>query len=123
MEIVDNSARVHQQEGSLRMKRRYNMHIVASAFGHGDLVWLHNPKRTKGISPKLRRPWEGPYVVVERLYNIVYRIQLGPWKKPKVVPRDCLWKYSGVECTDWFQGPVQDKSEDGSSRTTTQHEN
>ena len=54
METVHNFACVHQQEGSPRMKRRYDMRIVASAFGSGDLVWLHNPQRKKGISPKLR---------------------------------------------------------------------
>ena len=67
------------------------MHIVASTFGSGDLVWLHNPQRKKGISPKLRRPWEGPYVAVEQLNDVVYRIQWGPWKKPEVVHRDRLW--------------------------------
>lgn len=99
------------------------MCIVASTFGSGDLVWLHSPQRKKGISPKLRRPWEGPYVVAERLNDVVHSIQRGPRAKPKVVHRDHLWKYSGVECTDWFQGPVQDKSEDVSTRTTTQQEN
>ena len=123
VETVHNFARVHQQESSLRMKRWYDMRIVASTFGSGDLVWLHNPQRKKGISPKLRRPWEGPYVVVERLNDVVHRIQRGPRKKPKVVHRDRLWKYSGVERADWFQGPVEDKSEDVSSRATTQQEN
>lgn len=97
------------------MKRQYHMRIVASTFGRGHLVWLHNPQRKNVISPKLRRPWEGPYVFVERLNDVVYRIQQGPRKKPKVVHRDCLWKYSGVEHADWFQGPVQDKSEDVAS--------
>ena len=98
------------------------MRIVASSFGSGDLVWLHNPQRKKGISPKLRRPWEGPYVIVERLNDVVYRIQRGSRKKLKVVHRDRLWKCSGIERADWFQGPVQDKNEDVSSRTTTQQE-
>ena len=60
---------------------------------------------------------------MERLNDVVYRIQPGPRAKPKVVHRDRLWKYSGVECADWFQGPVQDKSEDVSTRTNTQQEN
>ena len=49
LETVHNFSRVHQQEGSLRMKKRYDMRIAASAFGSGDLVWLHNPQRKKGI--------------------------------------------------------------------------
>ena len=50
-------------------------------------MWLYNPQRKKGKSPKLSRPWEGPYVVVERLNDVVYRIQRGPRAKPKVVHR------------------------------------
>ena len=84
---------------------------------------LHNPQRKKRISPKLRRPWEGPYVAVEQLNDVVYRIKWGPWKKPEVVHRDRFSKYSGIEHADWFQGPVKDKSEDVSSCTTTQQEN
>ena len=57
METVHNFACLHQQEGSLKMKRRYDMRIVASTFRSGNLVWLHNPQRNKDISPKLRRPW------------------------------------------------------------------
>ena len=60
-----------------------------------------------------KQPWKGPYVFVEWLNDVVYRIQLGHRKKPKVlVHKDRLWKYSGV----------QDKSEDVSNRTTTQQE-
>ena len=53
-------------------------------------------------SPKLSRPWEGPYVVVERLNDVVYRIQRGPRAKPKVVLRDRLWQDRGDACADWF---------------------
>ena len=76
------------------------MRIVAPTFGSGDVVWLHNPQRKKGISPKLTRPWEGSYIVLERINDVVYRIQQGSLKKPNVVHRDCLWTYSGVERAD-----------------------
>ena len=113
VETIHNFVRVHQQEGSVKIKRWYDMRIVASTFGSGNLAWLHNPQRKKGISPKLRQPWKGPYVVVEWLNDVVYRIQRGHRKKPKVlVHKDRLWKYSGV----------QDKSEDVSNRTTTLQE-
>ena len=41
METVHNFACVHQQEGSLKMKRQYDMCIVASTFGSRYLVWLY----------------------------------------------------------------------------------
>ena len=27
----------------------------------GDGVWLHNPQRQKGRTPKFQRSWQGPY--------------------------------------------------------------
>ena len=71
--------------------------------------------RKEGRLGKVKTAMEGAYVVVEWLNDVVYRIQWSPWKKPKVVHRDRLWKYSRVECADLFQGPAQDKSEDVSS--------
>ena len=46
METVRNFSRVHQQEGSLKIKGRYNMHIVSPSFGSGDLkVASQSPKK------------------------------------------------------------------------------
>jgi len=40
-----------------------------------NAVGLHNPQRKKGRSPKLHRPWEGSFVVTDRLEDTFYRIQ------------------------------------------------
>ena len=61
---VHDFARDHQQAGSQRMKRRYDIRSEAFTFKKGGLVWLYNPQRKKGKSPKLSRSWDGPYVVV-----------------------------------------------------------
>ena len=65
-----------------RMKRYYNDKAGPQTFEPGQSVWLHNPKRRKGISPKLSRPWEGPYLMIECLNDVVYQIQLTPRAKP-----------------------------------------
>ena len=52
----------------------------------GDFVWLHRPVRRKGLSPKLQRPWSGPYEVVEVLSPQTYRIRLaGKGKRTTMV--------------------------------------
>ncbi|XP_076383913.1 uncharacterized protein LOC143261229 [Megalopta genalis] len=38
-----------------------------------EKVWLYQPQRTKGKCPKLQSAWEGPYVVQDRLNDIMYR--------------------------------------------------
>ena len=65
-------------------------------------VWLHNPQRKKGRSPKLSRNWEGPYVVVKQINDVVVQIKKGPQAKPKVVHINRLKPYTGGEYFGWF---------------------
>ena len=73
-----------------RMKHYYDTGSNAQTLEPGQHVWLHNPKRKKGVSPKLRQPWEGPYTVTERLNDVLYCIQQSPRAKKKVVHRNRL---------------------------------
>ena len=59
----------------------------------GDFVWLHNPARKVGRSPKLHRPWEGPYQVTAVLSECTCRIQWsqsGSRRRSMVVHHDRL---------------------------------
>ena len=44
-----------------KMKTQYNIRSNSVGFQEGDQVWLFNPKRHRGRSPKLQTNWEGPY--------------------------------------------------------------
>uniref|UniRef100_A0A8D8X1Z2 Integrase p58-like C-terminal domain-containing protein n=1 Tax=Cacopsylla melanoneura TaxID=428564 RepID=A0A8D8X1Z2_9HEMI len=76
-----------------RMKTRYDSLCNSVGFQVGDQVWLYNPKRRKGRSPKLQQDWEGPYNVITKINDVVYRIQKGPRGKFKVVHLDRLATY------------------------------
>ncbi|KAI5743998.1 hypothetical protein M8J77_024652 [Diaphorina citri] len=76
-----------------RMKTRYDLSCNSVGFQVGDLVWLYNPKRRKGHSPKLQQNWEGPYNVITRINDVVYRIRKGSKGKFKVVHLDRLAPY------------------------------
>ncbi|KAI5738446.1 hypothetical protein M8J77_007184 [Diaphorina citri] len=67
--------------------------VDSVGFQVGDLVWLYNPKRRKGHSPKLQQNWEGPYNVITRINDVVYRIRKGSKGKFKVVHLDRLAPY------------------------------
>ncbi len=66
-------------------------------------MWLFNPQRKKGISPKLQKPWHGPYLVVTKINDVIYCIQLSPRSKPKIVHHNRLWKYQGESPPTWLQ--------------------
>ena len=72
------------------MKERHDAASNCDQLNEGDPVWLHCPQREKGISPKLARQWQDPYLVTKRINDMVYRVQLKPLAKPKVVHRNRL---------------------------------
>ncbi|KAJ8938052.1 hypothetical protein NQ318_013960 [Aromia moschata] len=85
-----------------KMKQRLDTTSTEIAFKPGDAVWLYAPKRTKGKSPKLQSNWEGPYTIIKKINDLVYRIQLSPRSKPKVVHLERLARYTGHNPPDWF---------------------
>ena len=103
LDEVHNNVRRRIQIASDRMKTRYDLRANTSGFQEGDLVWLYNPRRRRGRSPKLQQDWEGPYSVIKRINDVVYRIQKGARARMKVVHVDRLARY---HCRD---GLVRDE--------------
>lgn len=92
---IHSTMRDNGLAASERMKTRYDRNANHSGFSEGTLVWLHNPVRRKGKSPKLQRRWEGPYKVVTRINDVTYRIQRQPRGALKIVHVDRLARYHG----------------------------
>uniref|UniRef100_A0A1B0DGB3 RNA-directed DNA polymerase n=1 Tax=Phlebotomus papatasi TaxID=29031 RepID=A0A1B0DGB3_PHLPP len=66
-------------------------------FLEGQDVWLYNPQRKKGRSPKLQSDWEGPYQVSQRINDVVYRIRKESRGRPRIVHVNRLAPYKGPE--------------------------
>ena len=79
----------------------------------------------KGCLPSWGRSWEGPYIVVKKINNLVYRIQLGPRSKPKVVHHNRLWVYSGNSKPTWFHSQLPESTDatSGDSRVSVSEDN
>jgi len=64
----------------------------------------------KGLSPKLDMKWQGPFLVIDKLSDVVFRIQRnGPRGLQKVVHFDNLKPYCGKPPKSWLNSkkPVQ----------------
>ena len=83
------------KESASHQKRYYDRNTQERRHSRGDLVWLHQVRLKKGTSPKLQNPWCGPWMVIDRLSDVTYRIQQGPSGKPKVIHIDRLKTYFG----------------------------
>ncbi|GBN12768.1 Retrovirus-related Pol polyprotein from transposon 297, partial [Araneus ventricosus] len=97
LESVHAFARERIKLASERMKTRYDSRATDHHFKEGDLVWMYNPKRRRGLSPKLQQNWEGPYTIVKKLNDVVYRVQRSPNAKPKVIHINRLAPYRATD--------------------------
>lgn len=62
-------------KASDRQKRYYDHNAKNTSFQEGDNVWLCNKKKKGGIYPKFTKSWEGPYTIVSKLSDLVYKIK------------------------------------------------
>ena len=96
LDEVHRMVRESSLKANMKMKTRYDRHANTNGYDEGNLVWLHNPLRRKGKSPKLQARWEGPFKVITRINDVTYRIKKGLKGKPKIVHIDRLARYHGV---------------------------
>lgn len=57
------------------MEQLQDQHAGDACYAVGDKVWLHNPRRKKGLYAKLRSPWEDSCTVLKWLSDIAYQIR------------------------------------------------
>ena len=100
-----------------RQKELYDRKVHGQPFKPGELVWLHSPAVPRGQSKKLHCPWTGPYRIVAKLSDAVYRIQHSQaHRKRPVVHFDRLKPCpQGVRLLTAVEGQAME----GQSRATT----
>ena len=104
-------AREHLNIESERQRQKYDQRLNQHTYDWGNAVWFYNPKKKNKISPCLQRPWEGPYVVLKRISDVVYRIQKTPQSKPRVIHHDRLRPYKGEAVPTWLPSQRGNSSE------------
>ena len=103
--------RAHQRaqactgKAAVHQKRNYDRKATSPGLQEGKFVWLHDPSKRKGISPKLQLRWKGPFLIVTQLSDVVFRIQKTPRSNPAIVHADRLKPYEGEELMKWTWEP------------------
>ena len=95
LQKVYNFARTDMAKASDRQKKTYDHRVHVILFSVGDLVWLRNPAKTRGMCPKLQPRWEGPYKTRRQISDLVLEIEKNKGSKPqrKIVHRNRLKPY------------------------------
>ncbi|XP_038062372.1 uncharacterized protein LOC119732841 [Patiria miniata] len=70
MQLAHERAREVLKCSARRQKKCYDQKTIGAKLKTGEFVWLHNPSKTKGLSPKLQRRWEGPYLILQKLSDV-----------------------------------------------------
>jgi hypothetical protein len=91
---------------TLRRKRLYDMRVNSTSFQRHDWVWYYYPRRYSGKSPKWQRFYNGPFLVLDRIGPVTYRIQKSAKADPLIVHVDKLKVYEGKTPTSWLLQPT-----------------
>lgn len=74
LETVVEAVRRHQNKASAQQKKGYDFRAQPQWYTENELVWLRDKVRRRGLCPKLQRRFKGPFRVMERILEVLYRI-------------------------------------------------
>jgi len=58
-----------------RSKKIYDDRRDTQEYAVGDYVLVYNPATKVSEAPKLKKKWTGPYIIVQKLSNVTYKVQ------------------------------------------------
>ena len=96
-------AREHLYVAAKRSKAIYDTKISVNRYKVGDLVWCLDESRKVGVTPKLERIYEGPFLVTKRFSELYFLIQLDKKGTEKGVNHDKLKPYEGDHPPAWLK--------------------
>lgn len=99
LEDVYIQARKNLQSNAVKQKRDYDSRLKENSFKVGSLVYKSNT-----FYRKLDAPWKGPYVIVEILSPVVYKIR--DQRRTEVIHHDRLKPHHSSNIPDWAKKTV-----------------
>ncbi|CAC5405187.1 unnamed protein product [Mytilus coruscus] len=92
---IHNIAREKMAAASNWQKQQYDHKIYARQYKVGDAVWVYNPSKAKGKSPKLQCKWTGPYLIIAVFTDLIYKIQKSEFSKEIIIHHDRMKPFIG----------------------------
>ena len=82
--------RTHLWQAADSASRWYHRRVKPTVFEVGDEVWVYNPRRYRGRSPKWQLCFRDVGVVQRRINEVTYAVKCPGWKTTKIVHIDKL---------------------------------
>ena len=112
MQHAHDVARKHLESAAKRHKDTYDAKLAFHQYKVGDFIWFLTDGGQLHIAPKLRCPYEGPYLVVERHNSLNYTIQLDAQGRKRVVHHNRLKPYLGDINLKWAKTAIKKVKKD-----------
>jgi hypothetical protein len=94
-------AREHLQTANKRQKDSYDVKTKLTRYEPGEAVWYLSEARKQGVCPKLQATYEGPYVIIDKLNSLDYKLMKEPKGRQIVVHHNKLKPYKGDFSPQW----------------------
>jgi hypothetical protein len=101
MSIAHHVARKHLGDAAVRRKTNYDAKSNLIRYKRGSMVWFLSDNNQLHITPKLRSPYEGPFLVLKRVNDLDYIVQVNANGKRKVINHNRLKPYQGDQDLTW----------------------
>jgi len=109
MQKAHEIARKKLEVSAQRRKAYYDIKANLQSYKTFDKVWFLDETRKEGISPKLQPLYSGPYLVLQKINDLNYKIQLNGQGIIKVVNHDKLKPYLAGVTPKWMTKIIQKK--------------
>ena len=110
MRTAHGTARKHLKVSVKRQKMLSNTNVKYPIYEKGDLAWRNQKKNIPGLKLKITRHWTGPWVIIDKLGDVIFKIQHSRASIPVVIYGDNLKPYKGNKMASWFKEIVREKT-------------
>ena len=107
MQKAHEITRKHLGKFTERQRELYDAKMAMHIYTSGDEVWMLHESRKEGVCPKLEMKYEGPYLVLAKISNQNYKIQLNQSGNTRVIHHDKLKPYEGTRILTWAKSAIQ----------------
>lgn len=104
LSTVVGAVQQHQLQASSQLKKYFDFRAQVQYYSVGELVWVRNKARKKGVCFKLQRCYKGPFKVIERLSDVLYQLQSLEGGATTVVHYNRLKPYVSQSVSERLEG-------------------
>ncbi len=97
---LNAQARANLKNATFKNGKYYNNRLAFNKFDRGDLVYYFYPVKNQTTSKSNFHPWKGPFVVLDKMSDCLYKIQESAQKKPLITHHNKLKKATPREPID-----------------------